>query len=361
MPNLDTNLSVTPFFDDYVPSKNYYQILYRPAVAVQARELNQMQTILQDQINQFGKSIYKDGSVVEGCAFSFFNNYDYVKINDNFIDNSAIPNVTNFISAVATNENGLTATILNASVGYQSQDPDLNTLYINYENSTVFPNGSIQSVFSAGETLALTTSANLSLGSVTVASTTNSTGKGYAFTTSSGVIFKKGYFIRVAEQTLIVSKYDNKPDDISIGFNVDETIISPTVDTSLFDNAAGSSNYNAPGAYRLKLVPVLTTRQTSSLTDTNSFFSLCDFKNGLPVSIKNDPQYSALGKDQARRTYETNGDYVVNPFSLSVVNKYQDSGSANTTYLNVSTSPGIAYVKGYRVEFINDNYADIRK
>ena len=54
---LDTNLSVQPYFDDFDQSKNYYQVLYRPSVSVQTRELNTTQSIMQDQINKFGRHV----------------------------------------------------------------------------------------------------------------------------------------------------------------------------------------------------------------------------------------------------------------------------------------------------------------
>ena len=61
---LDTNLNVGPYFDDFDPGLNYSKILFKPSTAVQVRELNQIQTILQNQIATFGKDIYKDGSVI---------------------------------------------------------------------------------------------------------------------------------------------------------------------------------------------------------------------------------------------------------------------------------------------------------
>jgi hypothetical protein len=357
---LDTDLSRKPYFDDFDQTKNFYRVLYKPAVAVQARELNQMQTIMQDQIDKFGRFVFKDGSVVEGCAFSFDNNYAYVKINDNFANNSAISNIASFQSTIVTNSNGLKATVVNTVGGYQSQAPDLNTLYIKYLNSATYPNGSIQSVFSNNDVLALTTTSNVAIGNVTVSPVTNSTGLGYAFSTTEGVIFKKGFFIRVAPQTLVVSKYSNVPDAISVGFDAAETIATSNIDTTLLDNAAGSPNYDAPGADRFVLTPTLITRNSADTANSTTFFSLCDFKNGLPVSIKSDPQLAALGKETARRTYETNGDYVVNPFLLNVQTKYNNS-VANSTYLNLVSSSGLGYVKGYRVEFINNNTVDLRK
>lgn len=352
---LETDLSRSPYFDDFEANSNFYQVLYRPAVAVQARELNQTQSILQDQINKFGRHIFKDGSVVEGCAFTFDDNYRYVKIEDNFQNNFAIGTLVDFKDRLVRNSNGLEAIVINTTDGFESQDPNLNTLYIKYLNAGRFPNGSVQSVFANGEILQLRTTANVAVGNVVVATVANSTGRGYAFTTSEGVIFKKGYFVRVEPQTLIVSKYSNQPDNVSVGFDAIEDIVTPEVDTTLLDNAAGAPNFEAPGAHRLRLTSRLITRTTSA-ANTGSFFSLVDFQNGLPVTIKNDPQYAALGKEQARRTFETNGDYVVNPFLLSVARR-----SSNTTHLNLISSPGTGYVKGNRVEFINNNTVPLRK
>ena len=50
-----TNFNVSPYFDDFSEAKNFHRILFRPAFAVQARELTQLQTILQNQIERFGE------------------------------------------------------------------------------------------------------------------------------------------------------------------------------------------------------------------------------------------------------------------------------------------------------------------
>jgi len=371
---LQTDLSVSPYYNDFDQAKNYYQVLYRPATAVQVRELNAMQTIQQDQINKFGRSVYKEGSVIEGCSFTFDNRYSYVKIGDTFSNNSLISSISTFVGSTVTGVNGLTAIVVNTLPGLVSQTPNLNTLFVKYTNSVTFPNGSLQTAYSDAEALVLTNN-SVSVGNVVVANTIiggisyPTTGYGYAFSTTEGVIFKKGYFLRVPPQTLVVSSYSNTPDNISVGFQADESVITQNIDSSLYDNAAGSPNQNAPGAYRLKIVPNLVAKTTST-ANTSSFFSLADFKNGLPVTIKNNIQLVSIGKELALRTYETNGDYVVNPFTLSVANKsstesYTYNGTvfpvANSAFLNLISSPGIGYVKGYRVEFINNNTATIRR
>jgi hypothetical protein len=353
---LQTNLSVNPYFDDFDETKNYYQVLYKPATAVQTRELNVQQSILQDQIDKFGRSIYQEGSVTEGCSFTFDNGYSYVKINDTFTNNFTISTTTQFIGNILTNQNGLKATIVNSVDGFQSSPTgDLNTFYIKYLNSTTS-----QSVYANADILTITSSSNVAIANVTVATVANSVGQGYALSVTEGVIFKKGFFIRVAPQTLIVDKYNNVPDGISVGFDAQEVIVNSYTDSSLVDNAASSPNFDAPGADRLKLVPTLITVNTATTSSSSSFFSLVDFKNGLPVTLKTNPQYTTLNKQLAQRTYETNGNYVVNPFLLSITDK-ASTDPLQQNYLNLVSSPGVGYVQGYRVEFINNNTVNLRK
>ena len=65
----NTNLNVSPYFDDYDDTKNYYRILYRPR-PVQARELNQTQDILTTNMNKIMAHVYSEGPCVGG--FSVF-------------------------------------------------------------------------------------------------------------------------------------------------------------------------------------------------------------------------------------------------------------------------------------------------
>ena len=60
----NTDLNVFPYYDDFDKEKNFHKVLFRPSYPVQARELTTLQSILQNQIENFGNSIYKDGSMV---------------------------------------------------------------------------------------------------------------------------------------------------------------------------------------------------------------------------------------------------------------------------------------------------------
>ena len=71
-------------FDDFDETKNYHRVLYKPGVSVQARELTQMQTALQRQIDYHGQYSFVDGARVVGANLSIDVDYDYIKVEDVF-------------------------------------------------------------------------------------------------------------------------------------------------------------------------------------------------------------------------------------------------------------------------------------
>ena len=75
---------------------------------------------------------------------------------------------------------------------------------------------------------------------------------GSAVKVESGIYYVRGQFVRVAEQTLVISDNSTTVSQ-RIGFTVTETLVTPETDTTLTDNATGSSNYAAKGAHRLKI------------------------------------------------------------------------------------------------------------
>ena len=59
-----TNIKAAPYFDDYDSSKDFYKVLFRPSYPVQGRELNTLQSILQNQVESYGKYRFKQGDLV---------------------------------------------------------------------------------------------------------------------------------------------------------------------------------------------------------------------------------------------------------------------------------------------------------
>ena len=74
------NYNVAPYYDDFDESKNYHRILFKPGFSVQARELTQMQTALQAQIDRYGQFAFKDGSRVVNGKATLNVNYDFTDI-----------------------------------------------------------------------------------------------------------------------------------------------------------------------------------------------------------------------------------------------------------------------------------------
>ena len=70
-----TDFNLSPYFDDFSESKKFHRVLFRPAFAVQARELTQSQTILQNQIEKFGDHVFKQGSIVIPGGVAFDDKY----------------------------------------------------------------------------------------------------------------------------------------------------------------------------------------------------------------------------------------------------------------------------------------------
>ena len=59
-----TNLNISPYYDDFDKAKNFYKVLFQPGYPVQARELTGLQSIFQNQVESFGKHIFKEGSIL---------------------------------------------------------------------------------------------------------------------------------------------------------------------------------------------------------------------------------------------------------------------------------------------------------
>ena len=361
--SLETNFNAAPYFDDYNANSNYYRVLFKPSTAVQARELTQLQTILQDQIEKFGRHIFKDGSIVEGVSpVNYDSGIKYVKLQDLDSTGTAIQ-VNDYIGYKLVNLANLQAIIVNSIAGVEANDPDLNTVYVRYINSALYANGVQQKTYDPSESLFLKTLDDVAISNVSVAfSGFNPIGTGYALSTSEGVIFKNGVFIRVAPQTSIISKYNTTPSDIAVGFETAESVVTSETDSTLYDNAIGSPNFNAPGAARIKIVGTLTyrtsenTSTTSATSNTSNFFSVVKFQDGVPNLIHTDPQYARLGAELARRTYEESGNYIVDPFELTVT-----SNTSNVNNLVLEVDRGLGYVQGYRVEFADKNKVTMKK
>lgn len=362
MSNLTTDLSASPYWDDYKKDKQFYKILFVPKRAVQVREMNQIQTMIQQQVSRFADHQFKDGSIVSGCNITYFSKLDYVRCSV-FVDGSTTvtntqinQTIENYL--VVSRTTGLRASVRMANPGYVGTYPDTNIIYVDYLNKGRDKGGVEVSVFQSNEILDIYNQQQDKFGQLNPGYLYNSiytlnptrdqvtTGLAYAVKVDDGIVYQKGYFVYVKQHTILVKKYDQDVSDYLVGFETREQIIKPTMDNSLVD-PVDTSNRNGIGADRLKLIPVLTAKKRSEITTDSDFFPIIEFgKDKLPVKQNTDPEYAKLGDVLAKRTYENSGDYYVNPFIVST------KESANTELFTYVVSPGIGYVKGNRVELV---------
>lgn len=347
------NFNVPPYYDDYDQDKQYYKILFRPSVAIQARELNQMQTMLQKQIERFGAHIFREGSIVLGGAFDLELNVSYVKAI------SIQPLASSLSSLVGKTVVGSTTGI--TAVVRATVYDEINNIYailLRYtsasETSSVFLNDEV-----------VTVSDDASLGFTVVPSTyENYVGTGSIFSVSQGVVFSKGYFLAFPAQTTVIEKYSSVPTK-SVGLQLTESFVTDLTDPSLADNALGSLNENAPGAHRYKIECLLTSIDYRTGYDNENFITFMDIKDGVIQSTNERSQYARIYDELAKRTFDESGDYYVKGFDVRT-REHLDTGNneglytlsegGDATKLSIDVGPGVAYVKGYEVSKITTQH-----
>jgi hypothetical protein len=336
------NFNTEPYYDDFSEDNKFYRILYRPGYAVQARELTQMQTILQNQISRFGDHVFKEGAMVIPGQSSLDTDIDYIKltnltsgvITDNIIEN--------FVGLTVQNASGLQADVIFFS---KSEGADPPTLFVRYKNSgdnntskQFSDNDIIQDV---DGTFSVQAIPNVTPG------TAASTGKGSIATITRGVYYLKGHFVLVEDQTIILDKFNNKP-SYRIGLLASEKIITSEEDTTLFDNAQNSFNFAAPGAHRYYIEATLIKLDANSANDED-FIELIRTGDGQVKREVRRTEYSVLEDTFARRTYDESGNYTVRNFEIDVReyrNNNRGQWTAGRVYLigDVVTNAGNTYV-----------------
>ena len=340
---MSLNLNVNPYNDDFDPTKNYYRVLFKPGYAVQARELTQSQTILQDQVHKFADNIFKQNSPVTGGQVTTNFNCFYVKLLINY--NGAAINVNNFNGLLVTDSTGtISATVIAVAPGVSGGDPP--TIILSYQTTNQFTNNSV--IYSGGVGIAQAINAGAT-GSSSVASIAQ--GVFYisgSYVNSSNTTITTGTFVQVNPQTIFLDKYDSIP-TLRVGLNISESLISSGSDPSLLDPALGSSNYQAPGADRYQITLTLQTRPATYGTNDTSFIPLLNVAAGNVQKLVDGSVYNVIDDYFAKRDYETNGDYIVSDFKLTPKTTPILVDPQANTY-TMSIGKGVAYVHGYRIQ-----------
>lgn len=320
------NFSLAPYFDDFDVSKDFYRVLFTPGKPVQTRELNTLQSILQQQIKNHGDHIFKNGAMVIPGHIFYDNAVYYVRLTKTVNGVSTdilLPEFNGY--EIVGQTSGVRARVIHYEL---SSGTDDSTIFVKYLQS-----GDEYSQFIAGENLI-----HVDSNQVVSVIDTDHTGFGSICTINDGIYYVNGVFARVSKQVITLSKYSNSP-SIKVGLDVQEEFITASDDESLYDNALGYSNYAAPGADRYKISLQLVTQpfeyeDSSGLT--LKFVELLSVKDGTVLKKVKNTEYSELQKIFARRTFDESGDYEVVPFGVGVVDyrsNSRGSWNASTPYL----------------------------
>ncbi len=375
----ETNLNVAPYFDDFDQQSNYYKVLFKPGYPVQARELNNLQSVLQNQVEDVGNHLFKEGAKVIPGQLSYLSNFYAIQIEPEFLGIPVSLYLDQLVGKRIVGEtSGVTAQVVKYITDKESERGTW-TLYVDYFESattdlatnTFFDN----EVLLIEEAISFTTTFIAAGEGFSKTLTQDASAVGSAFALSQGVYFLRGYFVDVLDQILILDQYSNRP-SYRVGLNVTEDIISSDIDPTLTDNAQGFNNYTAPGADRFQIEAILAKKESDDFNDQN-FVQLAEVRNGILRKINDSVDYNILGQELARRTFDESGHYYIREFLTTVReslnNGYGNRGvytSSQTTWNgNIPSddlciykiAPGKAYIRGYEVDVRGPTFLDIEK
>ncbi len=374
-----------PYVDDFgvkdihfnnktAEEKNFLRILFKPGVSVQVRELNQMQSILQNQIDKLGKGVFKEGPV-PGLATeaTVDRSLHYVDILGDITNASEVFDNLDQLKSIRLAVLGGQVTHINAEVLYIQTLTAENTyrLFVKYLDSVVVAGENVQE-YEAGQTIELGNSIlNASgnpyyvVGDDFATVLADGVGKAFHAKSEKGIFFVKGQFVYSDDQEI----YAKVPSEdylvnAKVVFKVIEKLLNYQDDSSLLDNAAGYPNETAPGAdrYTIDLQLALLSQNLPSpsldgvfiqetsevLADdgtiaVGNILQLLEIDDNAVVQVAR-PELSSVGDILAERTREESGDYALEPYIIDIQGFYNDDendslcgrGVYTTTQMNDS-------------------------
>ena len=353
-----------PYYDDYDENKKFLRIMSRPGFPLQAREITQLQTILQNQIERLGDHFFEEGAVVRGGEITESSSIAVRLDNTGTIFTEE--QLKSFLGKTIRNNSGVQATI----VAYA----DRSTTYQDDGYQIFFANYTTGSNFSAGETLTI----QETLPVIEVSIKSNNTNEPPAIAQASNIVsiaegffYADGFLLKSDAGTIAASSStatsaggaiyrDYVNPSTSVGFRIEREIVTADQDETLKDPSFGFYNFNSPGADRYKVELKL---DQIPLTETNreSFFELVRIDQGNTTKQVRYTDYAIFEETLARRTYDESGHYTVSPFQVTTLTHQDAFGTENEDFHAIQISSGKAYVNGYEFETIVPSYFPIER
>jgi len=216
MANIDLNIS--PYFDDFDPTKDYLRVLYRPGFPLQARELTTLQSFMQNQVQKFGNHIFKDGSrVSEGnvtvnkTVYRLFlsgsGNASFPIANARAA--SILSTIGNLENKIITNADGsVKARVVKQPTGTVGTS-NVGSLYFQYITAKEFA--------ATGDFIYASILDNPGTVTTELVNTFSSVTPSCIAEITEGVYYVNGFFTRVPAQTVVISNVTNTPSVKQIG------------------------------------------------------------------------------------------------------------------------------------------------
>ncbi len=328
------NFNTSPYYDDYDADNRFLKILFNPGRAVQARELTQIQSVLQNQVASGANHIWKDGANVLGGEVAL-NHRDWIQLASadtswlNRVVYGATSNAVGVIEQLHSDESNPVYYLRILSGTFA--DSETITTYDTVCNGGQDTDGSCLDNSWYDQTL------------LTMTGTSVAKGKALEGKIGNGIYWIDNQFVPVLAQTIFLDDTGATP-TCRVGFDIAEAIVASTTDPSLLDPASGFYNQNAPGADRYQITLKLSTETNSDVA--NTWVWLMDVENGNITTQYERTDYSLLSKEIARRTHDESGNYTLNPFPLELKN------NVDSSKYTVKIEPSKAYISGFEHELL---------
>ena len=190
-----------PYFDDFDPQSNYYKVLFKPGYPVRSRELNNLQSILQNQVEDVGNHLFKEGAKVIPGNITYNQTFYAIQIQEEFLGVPVSLYLDQLVGQkIRGRDSGVTAKVITYIITDEESERRKLYLICNFNSSstdaeteTFFDNevlvtevniNYVTTFISAGEGL---------LNTLTSSKST----KGSSFTLNDGVYFLRGTFVDV--------------------------------------------------------------------------------------------------------------------------------------------------------------------
>ena len=329
--------SANTYNDDYSDSDNYYKVLFNNGRALQQRELNQMQTIIQNDQRINSDFIYQHGTAAIGGNTKVRNQSNFIKLNEtSFTLPTDLTTVEGHIFTQATTNSApaIKFRVNKVVIKAGSDDAAVYVTYIDGADQDGTANEGIR--ITPGNTFS--NAAN----SITLQSSTTDPafGKGTIFEVNEGKFYLEGHFVHTAKQTLVVSKFTSTYSG-TVGFKVTEDVVTTADDQDLFDNSGATLNLASPGAdrYRISLELI----DQANVEPGDYFFPIAEVARGSKFrdNAQSDPvEQMSLDSKLALRTSEESGSYLTGRMLVDF-----ETNEADATKVDMIISPSTAYVQ----------------